>query len=55
MQQTNIQRIYSYLEDAGWSELIDSRWRDDVIKEIHENLPDVSDNDIEHVLNIILI
>ena len=43
------------LQEQGWSDLIDSRWRDDVIKEIKERLPNISDEDLNEILNLVLI
>lgn len=44
-----------YLQEQGWSELIDSRWRNDVIKEIKTRLPNISDEDLNEILNLVLI
>lgn len=43
-----------YLQEQGWSELIDSRWRNDVIKEIKTRLPNISDEDLNEILNLVL-
>ena len=43
------------LQEQGWSDLIDSRWRDDVIKEIKTRLPNISDEDLNGILNLVLI
>ena len=43
------------LEDLGLSDLIDSRWKGDVIKDIYTHFPDVDPKIVEEVLNIILI
>ena len=44
-----------YLDKAGWSELIDSRWEEDVVKELKHNFPNISDEVIEKVLELVLI
>ena len=44
-----------YLQEQGWSDLIDSRWRDDVIKEIKTYIPNISDTDLNEILNLVLI
>lgn len=43
-----------YLEKKGWSELIDKRWRDDVIAELRNGIPDISDSDILTILDVVL-
>ena len=43
------------LQEQGWSDLIDSRWRDDVIKEIKTRLPNISDEDLNGILNLVLV
>ena len=43
------------LQEEGWSDLIDSRWKDDVIKEIKGRLPNISDEDLNEILNLVLI
>jgi hypothetical protein len=44
-----------YLDKAGWSELIDSCWEDDVVKELKHNFPNISDEVIEKVLELVLV
>ena len=43
------------LQEQGWSDLIDSRWRDDVIKEIKSRLPNISDEDLNEILKLVLV
>ena len=43
------------LQEQGWSDLIDSRWRDDVIKEIKERIPNISDEDLNEILKLVLV
>ena len=44
-----------YLDNAGWSDLIESRWEDDVVKELKHNFPNISDEVIEKVLELVLV
>ena len=44
-----------YLQEQGWSDLIDSRWRDDVIKEIKTYIPNISDPDLNEILDLVLV
>ena len=44
-----------YLEEKGWSELIDSRWENDVVKDLKEKFPDISDEVLGRTLSLVLI
>lgn len=44
-----------YLEEQGWSDLIDSRWKEDVINEIKNKFPNISDEELNEVLNLVLV
>lgn len=50
-----VNKCLRYLDNAGWSDLIDSRWEDDVIKELKHNFPNISDEVIEKVLELVLV
>lgn len=47
--------ILEYLQELGWSDLIDSRWRNKVTEDIRSEFPQVDDEIIEEVLKIVLI
>ena len=49
------QDILLKLESLGWSDLIDSRWKDDVIKDIYTSFPDADPKIVEEVLNLVLV
>ena len=38
-----VNKCLRYLDNAGWSDLIDSRWEEDVVKELKHNFPNISD------------
>lgn len=50
-----VNKCLRYLDNAGWSDLIDSRWEDDVVKELKHNFPNISDEVIEKVLELVLV
>ena len=54
-KKDNIKNCLLLLEEEGWSELIDSRWTDEVIKTIKEKYPDIPDEDLNEVLNLVLV
>jgi hypothetical protein len=43
------------LQEEGWSDLIDSRWEDEVVNEIKTRIPNISDEDLNEILKIVLI
>ena len=50
-----VAKCLEHLEAAGWTELIDSRFEDDVVKELKTKFPELSENIIEYVLNLVLV
>ena len=50
-----VNKCLRYLDNAGWSDLIDSRWRNKVIEDIISEFPQVDDEILEEVLKTILI
>jgi hypothetical protein len=44
-----------HLEEKGWSELVDARWKQLVIEELTNGFPDITDDIIEEVLKIIIV
>ena len=47
--------ILEYLQKIGWSDLIDSCWRYNVIEDIRSEFPQVNDEILEEVLKTVLI
>lgn len=43
-----------FLEEKGWSELIDKKWKKDVIKDLKEEFPDIDKETIGEVLSVVL-
>lgn len=43
-----------YLEESGWSELIDERWKNDVIDNIREKFPNIDKNTLNCVLDTVI-
>lgn len=50
-----IQEVLKYLEQEGWTELIDSRWERQVIREIRSGFPDIDQKTLEYILNLVLV
>jgi hypothetical protein len=43
-----------FLENEGWSDLIDKRWKKDVTKTLTENFPDMNKETLQYVLESVL-
>ena len=43
------------LDELGGSDLIDGRWRKEVQTDILEYFPEISNEDLEYVLNLVLV
>lgn len=50
-----VAKCLEYLDETGWTELIDSRFEEDVVKDLKTKFPDLSENIIEDVLNLVLV
>ena len=50
-----VAKCLEHLEVAGWTELIDSRFEEDVVKDLKTKFPDLPENIIEEVLNLVLV
>lgn len=50
-----ISSILCYLEEIGWSELICSRWKKEVVNDIKQKFPDINNETIDYILKIVLV
>ena len=46
--------VLSYLEDEGWSEIIDKRWENEVKTEILKKYPQIDEDTLKYVLELVL-
>lgn len=53
--QDKVREYMFHLDELGWSELIDSRWKDDITNIIKQYDPDVRQEDLEELYKLILI
>ena len=53
MKRDRIAEGYKLLEDKGWSDLIDVKWRDTVIKDLKE-VDGITDEEINEILETVL-
>ena len=50
-----VSKCLQYLEEAGWTELIDSRYENQVTDELMKQFPNISDEVLTRVLNLVLV
>lgn len=53
-RKLDVRTCLKHLHQIGWSELIDSRWREDVVKDLKEHFNGISNELIEEVLEVVL-
>ena len=49
-----VSNCLQYLEEAGWSDLIDSRYENQVTGELMKQFPNITDDVLVRVLNLVL-
>ena len=55
LQEITNKEVLEKLEELGWTELIDERWRQKVIGDIYDNFPDIRPTTLDEILKIIII
>lgn len=55
VNKPTVQNCLLQLDRAGWSMLIDSRWEEDVKTLLKESFPEISDELIQEVLDLVLV
>lgn len=54
MRTDNITKAWSVLEQKGWSDLIDKKWKKDVIRDLKDGVPGITEEEIKEILEICL-
>lgn len=49
-----VSKALIHLENEGWSDLIDKRWKKDVIKSLNEAFPSMNKETLDEVLNSVI-
>ena len=55
MKEVTIQKVLMFLEEEGWSKLIDSRWERQMINDIKGAFPNVTSDVLESVLKLVIV
>lgn len=53
MKRDRIAEGYKLLKDKGWTDLIDTKWRNTVIKDLQE-VEGITNEEIAHILETVL-
>ena len=51
----SVREVLLKIEELGWSDLIDSRWKQKLLGDIYDNFPNVSVSVVEEVLKLVLV
>jgi hypothetical protein len=54
MNEVTIKDVLEFLDESGWSELIDSRWERELTKEIYNKFPNISEEVLDKTLKIVI-
>lgn len=54
MNTENVTKAWKVLQEKGWSDLIDKRYKKDVIKDLKDSIPNITQEEIQHVLDVCL-
>ena len=54
-ERLDIRKYLLYLTDEGWSDLIDSRWKEQVYQELIARYPDMNESEWEQIKNVLFI
>lgn len=49
-----VSKALIHLENAGWSDLIDKRWKKQITQDLSKNFPDMNKATLEEILNSVL-
>ena len=54
LTKDTIKEVLTHLEDIGWSELIDKRWKKEVRKDILKEFPNIDKRTLNYILKIVI-
>lgn len=55
MSRSDISKYLRYLDKAGWSELIDDRWKDEVYQELIAQFPAMTSDEWNQIESVIFV
>jgi hypothetical protein len=54
MEKVTVKDVLVFLEESGWSELIDPRWERVVVKEIFNKFPNITQDVLDEASKVVL-
>lgn len=54
MNNDRITKAWNVLREKGWSDLIETRYRKNVIKDLKEGVPGITQEEIQSILDVCL-
>ena len=54
MSEVTVKDVLEFLDESGWSELIDSRWERELTKEIFNKFPNITQEVLDKTLKIVI-
>ena len=54
MERDRIAEGFKQLERAGWTDLIDKKWKGNVIAELKNNVSGITEEEIQEILDVVL-
>lgn len=54
MNTENITRAWKVLKEKGYSDLIDKKHKNNVVKDLKEGVPGITQEEIQHILEVCL-
>lgn len=55
METIEVKEVLNKLEQLGWTEIIDSRWKQKLLGDIYDNFPDIDPKTVEYILKLVLV
>lgn len=55
MSKHLVQEVLLKIKELGWSDLIDSRWKQKLLGDIYDNFPDIDVKTVKEVLSLVLV
>ena len=54
MERNRIAEGFKQLERAGWTDLIDKKWKGNVIAELKNHVSGITEEEIQEILDVVL-
>lgn len=54
MNTDNITQAWKVLREKGWTDLIDKKHKNTVVKDLKEGVPGITQEEIQHILEVCL-